>query len=47
MRDPMTDLIEFEGHCQCCSKRVRPERAARWLGILFRVAYEVAVNWPW
>ncbi|MFI5726775.1 MULTISPECIES: hypothetical protein [Streptomyces] len=43
----MTELDESEGHCQCCSKRERPERASRWLGILIRAAYEAALNWPW
>ncbi|MEU3901948.1 hypothetical protein [Streptomyces sp. NPDC045251] len=43
----MTELDESEGHCRCCSKRDRPKRATRWLGLLFHVAYEVARNWPW
>ncbi|MEU3027516.1 hypothetical protein ACPCBC_20520 [Streptomyces incarnatus] len=43
----MTELIESEGHCQCCGKRDRPERVARWLGILVRVVYEIALTWPW
>ncbi|WP_276617083.1 hypothetical protein [Streptomyces sp. 196(2019)] len=43
----MTAIKESEGHCQCCSERDRPERAARWLGILIRVVYEAALNWPW
>ncbi|MEU7090098.1 hypothetical protein [Streptomyces achromogenes] len=44
----MTEQYESEGHCRCCSKRDRPERAARWLGFLIRVAYEAVLNgWPW
>ncbi len=47
MKVPVTELDESEGHCQCCSKRERPERASRRLGILIRAAYEAALNWPW
>jgi hypothetical protein len=42
----MTEL-DKSGHCLCCSKRDRPERAARWLGLLVRAIYEIVWNWPW
>ena len=43
----MTELNESEGHCRCCSKRERPNRSSRWLGLLVHVIYEIARNWPW
>lgn len=43
----MTEFDESAGHCRCCSKRDRPKRAAQWLGLMIRVAYEVARFWPW
>jgi hypothetical protein len=35
-----------EGHCECCSKRNRLSRYARWLGLVVAF-YEIAAGWPW
>lgn len=43
----MTELNESEGHCRCCSKRERPMRSSRWLGLLVHAIYEITRNWPW
>ncbi|WP_263456672.1 hypothetical protein [Streptomyces olivaceus] len=43
----MTDLEKSEGHCRCCSRRDRPERTGRWLGLLIRAIYEIVWDWPW
>lgn len=44
----MTKQDASEVHCRCCSRRDRSIQTARWLGLLFRMVYEIMKdNWPW
>ncbi|MFE0453089.1 hypothetical protein ACFW2D_17750 [Streptomyces sp. NPDC058914] len=43
----MTEQDKSEGHCRCCSKRDRPKRPSRWLGLVVHAVYEIVRIWPW